>query len=106
MEQRGTDNTDRGQQLAELLGEMLGLNSAGEGSVPPADDESVITEKLPAELEAEWLSVKAACEYVHVSRTTLYRLVREGKLPSHRVRSRILLNREKLDQCIADGLLA
>ncbi len=32
----------------------------------------------------EWLSVQAACDYVHVSCTTMYRLVREGKLPSRR----------------------
>ena len=50
--------------------------------------------------------MQAACDYVHVSRTTMYRLVREGKLPSHRVRGRILICRETLDRCIKDGLLA
>lgn len=106
MEQRGTNSVDRSQQLAEILGEMLGLPDVHERSIPPANDELVVSEEALDGPKQEWLSVKDACGYIHVSRSTLYRLVREGKLPSHHVRSRILLNKEMLDQCIKDGSLA
>lgn len=106
MEQRGTDSADQSQMLAMLLGEMLGFSGTNVTSAPPADDEHDNPAGLSDEPEQEWLSVKAASEYIHVSRTTLYRLVKEGKLPSHRIRKRILIHKETLDACIKDGLLA
>ena len=105
METRKTGSTnDRQDLLAEMLGVMARLRAAEEPSPADAEPRRDAGSKGPA--GEEWLSVQAACDYVHVSRTTMYRLVREGKLPSHRVRGRILICRETLDRCIKDGLLA
>lgn len=105
METRKTGSTnDRQDLLAEMLGVMARLRAAEEPSPADAEPRRDAGSKGPA--GEEWLSVQAACDYVHVSCTTMYRLVREGKLPSHRVRGRILICRETLDRCIKDGLLA
>lgn len=108
MEQRGTDDARRRQALlAEMLGIMAGLGSPQGSDTPQADAGEGLLARPPKERGGqEWFSVQDACDYVHVSRTTLYRLIREGKLPSHRIRGRILINRETLDACIRDGLLA
>lgn len=90
--------------LAEMLGMMAHLGNNFEQS--PSGVESHRSAEAGDGSDEIWLSVQAACDYVHVSRTTMYRLVREGKLPSHRIRGRILINRETLDRCIKDGLLA
>lgn len=98
----GTNN--RQALLAEMLGMMANLGNDIEHS--PSDAEGHRSAEAGDGLDETWLSVQAACDYVHVSRTTMYRLVREGKLPSHRIRGRILINCETLDRCIKDGLLA
>lgn len=47
--------------------------------------------------EAEWLDVESAGRYVGLSTNTIYRLVREGKLPALRFPVRI--ERRHLDAC-------
>ena len=83
METRKTGSTnDRQDLLAEMLGVMTRLRAAEEPSPADAEPRRDAGSKGPA--GEEWLSVQTACDYVHVSRTTMYRLVREGKLPSRR----------------------
>ena len=80
METRKTGSTNNRQDLlAEMLGVMARLRAAEEPSPADAEPRRDAGSKGPA--GEEWLSVQAACDYVHVSRTTMYRLVREAKLP-------------------------
>lgn len=53
-----------------------------------------------------WLDVKQACEYLHVSRSKLYLLIKEGKIPTQRVSRRILIRRQLLDDLVDSGRLA
>lgn len=80
METGKADNVNNRQALlAEMLGVMARLgNDHGPSS---SDAESHRAAEAAGEADEEWLSVQAACDYVHVSRTTMHRLVREGKLP-------------------------
>ena len=83
METGKTGSTnDRQDLLAEMLGVMTRLRAAEEPSPADAEPRRDAGSKGPA--GEEWLSVQTACDYVHVSCTTMYRLVREGKLPSRR----------------------
>ncbi len=83
METRKTGSTNNRQDLlAEMLGIAARLRATEEPSPADAELRRDAGSKGPA--GEEWLSVQAACDYVHVSRTTMYRLVREGKLPSRR----------------------
>ncbi|MEE0846106.1 MAG: helix-turn-helix domain-containing protein [Eggerthellaceae bacterium] len=104
----GTGKADSANNRQALLAEMLGMMAhlGNNFEQSPSGAESHRSAEAGDGSDEIWLSVQAACDYVHVSRTTMYRLVREGKLPSHRIRGRILINRETLDRCIKDGLLA
>ena len=55
------------------------------------------TLRLVAE-EAEWMDVEAAARYLDFHANTIYRLVREGRLPALRFPVRI--RREDLDACL------
>ena len=52
---------------------------------------------------SEWLSTKQLCEYLHISKATLWRYLKAGKLPQpKRLSDRILLWEKKLvDQMLA-----
>ena len=52
---------------------------------------------------SEWLSTKQLCEYLHISKPTLWRYVKAGKLPQpKRLSDKILLWEKKLvDQMLA-----
>lgn len=94
METGKADNVNNRQALlAEMLGVMARLgNDHGPSS---SDAESHRSAEAAGEADEEWLSVQAACDYVHVSRTTMHRLVREGKLP-YRVVSEGVGTRERV----------
>lgn len=51
----------------------------------------------------KWLSTKQLCEYLHISKPTLWRYLKAGKLPQpKRLSDRILLWEKKLvDQMLA-----
>lgn len=53
----------------------------------------------------EWLDLKAVSEYLHVSRSTLYTMVREEVLPVVRVGRSIRVSRKQLISLLESGEL-
>ncbi|WP_165247216.1 helix-turn-helix domain-containing protein [Adlercreutzia sp. ZJ141] len=70
-------------------------------------DESGANEQVaPGAPLPVWLDIKQACEYIHVSRSKLYSLIKEGKIPAMKVSRKLLIRRERLDELIESGSLA
>lgn len=66
-----------------------------------ANDQALGCNQLPV-----WLDIKQACEYIHVSRSKLYALIKEGKIPAMKISRKLLIRRERLDELIESGSLA
>ncbi len=64
-------------------------------------EQSQVVAPLPV-----WLDIKQACEYIHVSRSKLYALIKEGKIPAMKISRKLLIRRERLDELIESGSLA
>lgn len=62
------------------------------------------TDERPPDEEAAFLSVEAAARKLGVSRSTVYNAVRDGELPSIRLRKRILVPRAPLDRLTREFL--
>jgi excisionase family DNA binding protein len=62
---------------------------------------------MQAEIAREWLSYKEAEQLVGLSRSTLWRLVRDGKIRARKVGRAVRLSRESLtaymDRCGSDA---
>lgn len=56
-----------------------------------------------ADLGSVWLDMKALSEYLHVSRSTLYKMVREGTLPVVRVGRQLRIRRDMVDEMLDAG---
>lgn len=78
------------EELTDLQGEVEHLVEAT--SVQAESDSS---RAMPA-----YLTIKQAQDYLGLSRTTLYRLMRSGALPHHRVGSSVRLIPSEIDDYI------
>lgn len=58
-----------------------------------------------ADLGSVWLDMKTLSEYLHVSRSTLYKMVREGTLPVVRVGRQLRIKRDMVDEMLSAGEL-
>lgn len=54
-------------------------------------------------MERVWLSPQEAGEYLGISRATIYRWVREGKIALHKVGKVSRIKKEDLDQLMEEG---
>lgn len=70
-----------------------------------SDEDEACATQVVAPLPV-WLDIKQACEYIHVSRSKLYSLIKEGKIPAMKVSRKLLIRRERLDELIESGGLA
>lgn len=104
MNQQGAKKSKQASTLlVELLGALAENSDQEDECLEPEDG---LSEGNQGGSDDLWLTVRGAAERIHVSRTTIYRLVREGKLPVCKAGGRVLINRETLDSCLKDGLLA
>ena len=55
---------------------------------------------------ARWLKLKDAAEYLKMGRSTVYKLLREGKLPAHKAGREWRFDAEELDKWLKAGKLA
>ena len=55
-------------------------------------------------MQSKILTVDELSEYLHVHRTTIYRLLNEGKLPGFRVGSDWRFNREEIERWQRDQM--
>ncbi len=53
-----------------------------------------------------WLTMKEAAEYLKMGRSTIYKLLREGKLPAHKVGREWRFDAAELDEWVKAGKLA
>lgn len=44
-----------------------------------------------------YLTIKEACEYAKIGRSTLYKLINEGEIESYKPKGKRLVDRESLD---------
>ena len=56
-----------------------------------------------ADLGSVWLDMKTLSEYLHVSRSTLYKMVHEGTLPVVRVGRQLRIRRDMVDEMLSAG---
>lgn len=59
--------------------------------------------KPPYTLNSTWLDLKTVAEYLHISRSTLYNLIREEKIPTVYVGRLRRVNRKVLDSILESG---
>lgn len=53
----------------------------------------------------EWLTMKEAADYLKMGRSTVYKLLREGALPAHKVGREWRFDAAELDEWIKSGNL-
>ena len=56
--------------------------------------------------EDRWLTVEEICEYLQVSKDTIYKWIEQRSMPAHRVGRRWMFQRTEVDTCIKDGKAA
>ncbi|MCL6453586.1 MAG: helix-turn-helix domain-containing protein [Alicyclobacillus sp.] len=56
--------------------------------------------RIQQELHARYMTVSEVARYLHVCEKTVRRLLRDGELPSFRVRSSILIRQQDVDAWI------
>jgi len=54
----------------------------------------------------QWLTMKEAAEYLKMGRSTIYKLLREGNLPAHKVEREWRFDAAELDEWVKAGKLA
>ena len=54
----------------------------------------------------KWLTMKEAAEYLKMGRSTIYKLLREGNLPAHKVGREWRFDAAELDEWVKAGKLA
>jgi len=54
----------------------------------------------------KWLRLKEAAEYLKMGKSTVYKLVRERKIPAHRTGREWRFDAEELDKWMKSGKLA
>ncbi|MGV8041067.1 MAG: helix-turn-helix domain-containing protein [Thermoanaerobaculaceae bacterium] len=54
----------------------------------------------------QWLTMKEAAEYLKMGRSTIYKLLREGNLPAHKVGREWRFDAAELDEWVKAGKLA
>ena len=54
----------------------------------------------------KWLTMKEAAEYLKMGRSTIYKLLREGNLPAHKVGREWRFDAAELDEWVKSGKLA
>jgi excisionase family DNA binding protein len=53
---------------------------------------------------AKWMRMPQLARYLSVSRTTVYRLVQQHHLPTHKVAGTIFFDQEEVDRWIRSGV--
>jgi excisionase family DNA binding protein len=56
----------------------------------------------PVESEHEILTIKELCYVLHVHQATIYKMVRQGKIPSFRIGSEWRFRRDAIERWMAD----
>lgn len=57
-------------------------------------------------MQTKWLTVAEAAEYLKMGRSTIYKLLKEGKLPAHKAGRAWRFDVKELDDWIKSGKLA
>ncbi len=90
-------------KVSRLAGELTDLQSEVESLVEATEAQA---EAAESGLTPAYLTIKQAQEYMGVSRTTLYRLMRNGDLPHYRVGTAVRLVPEDIDGFIRNDKAA
>ena len=56
----------------------------------------------PVESEHETLTIKQLCDLLHVHQATIYKMVKQGKIPSFRIGSEWRFRRDSIERWMAD----
>ena len=56
----------------------------------------------PVESEHETLTIKELCDLLHVHQATIYKMVKQGKIPSFRIGSEWRFRRDEIERWMAD----
>ena len=56
-----------------------------------------------AKIEGSWLSVREIAEYLGISKETVYRRLKDGSIPAHRVGSQWRFQTAEIDEHVRKG---
>ena len=56
-----------------------------------------------SDIEKRLLTVKEACEYLRIGRSTLYRHIKQGKIKPVKIGKRTLIDKNDLDRLIEES---
>ena len=93
------DIINPGRVAQESSEESTGPNCHSEATPHPGQADS------PA-MASAWLDIKQTAKYIHVSRSKVYELIRESKIPAVRVGHKYVIKKEQLDELVEAGMLA
>ena len=75
-------------------------------SYPESSDEHELSiEEKRKMLQETWLTADEVSEYLHIARSTVYRLVDKGKIPSVHVGRHVRFSKEAIDKLMASDSL-
>jgi len=57
-------------------------------------------------MEDRWLKVSEICEYLNVTKETVYKWIEQRDMPGHRVGRRWMFKKEQVDQWVESGASA
>ena len=57
-------------------------------------------------MQTKWLTVAEAAEYLKMGRSTVYKLLKDGKLPAHKAGREWRFDADELDEWLKSGKLA
>jgi excisionase family DNA binding protein len=57
----------------------------------------------PTESDHDILTINDLCDLLHVHQSTVYRLIKKGKIPSFRIGSDWRFRRDQIERWVAEG---
>lgn len=54
-------------------------------------------------IESRFLDIEGVCKYIHLSRSSVYKMVSRNEIPFHKVGSRVLFDVHEIDRFVHNG---
>jgi excisionase family DNA binding protein len=54
-------------------------------------------------IESRFLDIQGVCKYIHLSRSSVYKMVSRNEIPFHKVGSRVLFDIHEIDRFVLNG---
>ena len=81
---------------------MIYSNKPYKGQGEEGQKAQASVEDCPTET---WLGLKGLVDYLHVSRSTLYNMINDGRLPMYRIGRQLRIHRDTVDELVFSGKL-